>query len=55
MLIRYLKALMISLLDTNIWTKKILQEAHYTFSHMSDAEIVIIVTTEDFQKILETG
>ncbi len=36
-------------LDTNIWTKKILQEAHYTFSHMSGAEIAIILTTEDFQ------
>jgi hypothetical protein len=35
--------------DTNIWTKEILQEAHYTFSHMSGAEIVIIVTMEDFQ------
>ncbi len=35
--------------DTNIWTKKNLQEAHYTFSHMSGAEITIIVTTEDFQ------
>jgi hypothetical protein len=35
--------------DTEIWTKKILQEAHYTFSHMSGAEIAIIVTTEDFQ------
>jgi hypothetical protein len=36
-------------LDTDIWTKKILQEAHYTFSHMSGAEFTIIVTTEDFQ------
>ncbi len=35
--------------DTNIWTKKILHEAHYTFSHMSGAEITIIVTMEDFQ------
>jgi hypothetical protein len=35
--------------DTNIWTKKILQEAHYTFSHISGAEIVIIVTMKDFQ------
>jgi hypothetical protein len=34
---------------TDIWTKKILQEAHYTFSHMSGAEIMIIVTMEDFQ------
>ncbi len=35
--------------DTNIWTKKILQEAHYTFSCMSGAEISTIITTEDFQ------
>jgi hypothetical protein len=35
--------------DINIWTKKILQEAHYTFSHTSGAEIAFIVTTEDFQ------
>jgi hypothetical protein len=35
--------------DINIWMKKILQEAHYTFSHMLGAEIAIIVTTEDFQ------
>ncbi len=35
--------------DTNIWTKKILQEAHDTFSHMSGAEIAITLTTEDFQ------
>jgi hypothetical protein len=35
--------------DTNIWTKKILQEAHYTFSRMSGAEISTIITTKDFQ------
>jgi hypothetical protein len=35
--------------DTDIWTKKILQEAHYTFSCMSSAEILTIITTEDFQ------
>jgi hypothetical protein len=35
--------------DTDIWTKKILQEAHYTFSRMSGAEILTIITTEDFQ------
>ncbi len=35
--------------DTNIWTKTILQEAHYTLSHMSGAEIAIIVTAEDVQ------
>jgi hypothetical protein len=36
--------------DTDIWTKKILQEAHsYTFSCMSGAEILTIITTKDFQ------
>jgi hypothetical protein len=35
--------------DTNIWMKKILQEAHYTFFHMSGTKIAIFVTTEDFQ------
>ncbi len=35
--------------DTNIWTKKILQHAYYTFSPMSGAEIVTTITTEDFQ------
>jgi hypothetical protein len=35
--------------DTNIWTKKILQEAHYIFSQMSGAEIATTITTEDFQ------
>ncbi len=37
--------------DIDIWTKKILQEAHYTFSHMSGIEIAIIVITEDFQNL----
>ncbi len=36
--------------DTNIWTKKILQEAHYTFSHMSSAKIATTITTVDFQQ-----
>ncbi len=35
--------------DTDIWTKKILQEAHYTFSCMSSAEILTIITKKDFQ------
>ncbi len=34
---------------TNIWTKKIFQEAHYIFFHMSGTDIAFIVTTEDFQ------
>jgi hypothetical protein len=36
-------------LDTGIWTKKILQEAHYTFSKMSGTEIAATIITEDFQ------
>ncbi len=35
--------------DTDIWTKKILQEAHHTFMQMSGIEISTSVTTEDFQ------
>jgi len=35
--------------DTNEWTKKILQEAHITFSHLSGTEIETMITTEDFQ------
>ncbi len=35
-------------LDTNVWTKKILQEAEYTFSQMSWVEIATTLTTEDF-------
>jgi hypothetical protein len=35
--------------DTNIWTKKILQEAQYTFSRMSGTEIATMITTKDFQ------
>jgi hypothetical protein len=36
--------------DTDKWTKKILQEAQFTFSQMSGIEIVTMITTEDFQK-----
>jgi hypothetical protein len=35
--------------DTDIWTKRILQEAHYTFSQMSGAEIAMTITSNDFQ------
>jgi hypothetical protein len=35
--------------DTNIWTKKILQEAHFTFSRMLGAEVATMITTKDFQ------
>ena len=35
-------------LDTNVWTKNILQKAQYTFSQMSGVEIATTVTTEDF-------
>jgi hypothetical protein len=34
----------------DVWTKKILQEAHYTFSCMSSAEIVTTISTVDFQQ-----
>jgi hypothetical protein len=36
--------------DTNVWTKKILQEAHYNFSHMSGAKIATTISTMDFQQ-----
>jgi hypothetical protein len=36
--------------NTNIWTKKILQEAHYTFSCMSGAKITTTISTADFQQ-----
>ncbi len=36
--------------DTNIWTKKILQEAQHTFSRMSSAEIPTTISTVDFQQ-----
>ncbi len=36
--------------DTNEWTKKILQEAHFTFSQKnSGIEIAMMITTKDFQ------
>jgi hypothetical protein len=35
---------------TDVWTKKILQEAHYTFSHMSGAKIATTISTMDFQR-----
>ncbi len=36
--------------DTDKWTKKILQEAHFTFSQkMSGIEIATMITMEDFQ------
>jgi hypothetical protein len=35
--------------DTNIWMKKILQEAHSTFSRMSGAKVATMITTKDFQ------
>jgi hypothetical protein len=36
--------------DTNIWTKKILQEHPITFSRMSGAEIATKISTMDFQQ-----
>jgi hypothetical protein len=36
--------------NTGIWTKKILQEAHYTFSHLSGAEIATTISTADFHQ-----
>jgi len=35
--------------DTDEWTKKILQEAHITFTQISGAEIGTSITTGDFQ------
>ena len=35
--------------DADRWTKKILQEAHITFSQLSGIEIETTITTEDFQ------
>jgi hypothetical protein len=36
--------------DTDEWTEKILQEAHFTFSQKkSGIEIATMITTEDFQ------
>jgi hypothetical protein len=36
--------------DTDIWTKKLLQEDQHTFSHMSGAEIATTISTADFQQ-----
>ncbi len=36
--------------DTNIWTKKILQEAHHTFSRMFGTKIATTISTTDFQQ-----
>ncbi len=36
--------------DTDIWTKKILQEAQHTFAHMSSKEIATTISTADFQQ-----
>jgi hypothetical protein len=37
-------------LDTDAWTKKILQEAHYTISRMSNAKITTTISMVDFQQ-----
>jgi hypothetical protein len=36
--------------NTNVWMKKILQEAHYTCSHMPGAKIATTISTVDFQQ-----
>ncbi len=36
--------------DTGVWTKTILQEAHYTFSRMSGVKIATTISTTDFQQ-----
>jgi hypothetical protein len=36
--------------DTDVWTKKILQEAQHTFAHMSGKEIATTISTADFQQ-----
>jgi hypothetical protein len=36
--------------NTDVWLKKILQEAHYTFSRMSGAKIATTISTTDFQQ-----
>ncbi len=36
--------------NTDIWTKKILQEAQHTFSRMSGKEITTTISTADFQQ-----
>jgi hypothetical protein len=43
--------------NTNVWTKKILRETHYTFSRMTGAKIATTISTTDFQlpTILDKG
>jgi hypothetical protein len=36
--------------DTNVWAKKILQDTHYTFLHMSGAKITTTISTTNFQQ-----
>ena len=36
--------------NTDIWTKKILQEAQHTFSHISGKEMATTISTADFQQ-----
>jgi hypothetical protein len=36
--------------NTDIWTKKILRDAHHTFSCMSSAKIATTISTADFQQ-----
>ena len=36
--------------NTDIWTNKILHEAHYAFLRMSSAEIATAISTADFQQ-----
>jgi hypothetical protein len=36
--------------DTDVWTKKILQEAQHTFARMSGKEIATTISTADFQQ-----
>jgi hypothetical protein len=36
--------------NTNVWKKKILQEAHYTFPRMSGAKIATTISTAGFQQ-----
>ncbi len=38
--------------DTDVWTKKILQEAQHTFARMSGEEIATTISTADFQQYL---
>ena len=36
--------------NTDMWMKKILQEARHTFSHVGDKEIATTISTADFQQ-----